>query len=233
MAEKHEESPGWGRIFMSGRISVLDEVEQARSRAWSEEDEKIYLEKVRLRAEEKARDILSAAEQKARALREKAVEEGRAEGLRLAQEEMNELRASMAQASHSVLSAMEERGKELLETWKEDLPALLRLAVEKALGMALSEDRAALLSSLYTQAARALTESRRVLVRCNPEDAAAVEDIIAAGREKLTEQKGWSVRADETVPPGDLWLESESSLAQSSLESRRAAVMQALEGLRL
>ena len=233
MTERHEENPGWGRIFMSGRISVLDEVEQARSRAWSEEDEKIYLEKVRLRAAEKAREILSAAEKEARALREKAVEEGRSEGLRLAEAEMGELRASMSQASRSVLSAIEERGEGLLEAWKEDLSALLRLAVEKGLGMGLSEDRAALLSSLYAQAARTLTESRRVLVRCNPEDAAAVEDIVAAGREKLTEQNGWSVRADEAVPPGDLWLESESSLAQSNLESRRAAVMQALEGLRL
>ncbi|MCL1915918.1 MAG: FliH/SctL family protein [Desulfovibrionaceae bacterium] len=230
---KQESSRSWGRIFMDSRETRLGEVEWARSQNWTEKDESLYLDRVRRKAEERAREVLAAAAAEASVLRAAALEEGYAEGLKKAEREMEELRASMGESTRVVLEAIQERASRLFGEWREDLVALLRLAVEQGIGTVLREDRAEVLENIFVRAVQNLEESRSVIVRCNPEDAAVVEDIIGLSRSKCPSLSAWQVRPDQEAAPGDIMVESESSMAGSSQESRLAAVRKALEGLEL
>jgi flagellar assembly protein FliH len=223
----------WGRIFTGGRITELGEVEGGNSRIWTEKEERKYLEDVRRKAEDKAREILLAAESEARALRERARSEGYAAGLEQARLEQTELRASMGEMTRAVLSAIQERSGSIFQQWREDLTALLCLAVERGMGLVLREERRAVLESFYLQAVQNLENSRSLVVKCNPEDAPAVEDIIGCAREKFPELLQWKVLGDPGIEPGGIAVESESSLAVNTVESRRAAIMKALDSLSL
>ena len=227
------DSPKWGRVFMDNKVSDLHDFEQRRSQAWSDQDQTEYLERVRQKAEEMARGILQAAQSEAKDIRDKAHEEGYAAGLAQAEEELVELRSSMGDTVQVVLGAIEGQAASVHAAWREDLAALVRLAVEKGLGITLAEERAKVLEALFEQAVANLESARRVVVRCNPEDAGAVEDIIAMAKEKYPDTSSWAVRGEAAIDPGGILVESESSLANNTIGSRRAAIEKVLEGLNL
>lgn len=232
-ATQNDRTQKWGRIFMDNKVSDLDSLERRRSLAWSEKDQAEYLERVRQKAEDKAREILRAAQSEANALRIKAREEGYAEGARQAEAELAELRSSLGDTVHTVLDSIEKQAAGIYAAQRENLCALVRLAVEKGLGITLAAERGAVLESLFNEAVESLESARRITVRCNPEDAAALEDIIAMGHEKYPDMKAWKVHADQAVEPGGILVESESSLANNTIESRRAAVDKVLAGLNI
>ncbi|MDR2050684.1 MAG: flagellar assembly protein FliH [Deltaproteobacteria bacterium] len=223
----------WGRIFVDGRMAELGGVERGRSRVWTEKEERDYLEAVRRKAEDKAREILLAAENEARVLRAQARDEGYAAGLEQAKLEQAELRASMGEMTREVLSAIQEQRGKIFQQWRDDLIALLRLAVEQGMGLVLREERRAVLEAFYLQAVRNLESGRSLTVKCNPEDAPAVEDIIGCAKERFPELLQWKVLGDPGVEPGAVVVESESSLAVNTVEGRKAAILKALESLTL
>lgn len=223
----------WGRVFMDNKVSDLHSFEHRRSSAWTDQDQADYLERVREKAEEMARGILQAAQSESKDIREKAYEEGYAAGVAQADAELAELRSSLGDTVQAVLGSIEGQAASLYAVWRDDLSALARLAVEKGLGITLAEDRAKVLAALLEQAVASLESSRRIVVRCNPEDAAAVEDIIAMAKEKYPETSSWAVRGEPSMEPGGILVESESSLANNTIESRRAAIEKVLEGLNI
>lgn len=221
----------WGRIYLGAKVGSLGEVEMVRSQAWTPQDEEEYLDRVRVKAEAKAREILTQAEAEAAVLREKARDEGYSEGMKQAGEEFNELRASMGEASAAVLSAIEGQCSGIFEAWRADLAGLVPLAVEKMLGIVLEEHHRKVLEALYLESVNALSNARQITVFVNPEDEAAVADIIKMSKENHQELESWKVKVDASITPGGLKVESDSSLADNTVESRKAAVNQVLEAL--
>lgn len=223
--------PKWGRIFNGTKESDLHEIEAAKSRTWSAEDEERYLTRVRTKAENMAKDILSQAETDSAAMRAAAQEEGYAEGIQRAEAELADLRNSMAETVNAVLGAIEGQCSSIFSAWREDLTDLVRLAVETGIGKVLEEDRASVLEGLYLQAVQSLEKHRVIVVKVNPEDEPVVADIINASKERFSELKNWSVKGDTSIAPGGLIVESESSLADNTIESRKAAVQAVLATL--
>lgn len=225
--------PKWGRIFIGTKDSELHDVEAAKSRAWTAEDEERYLMRVRARAEEMAKDILSRAEAQAINLRQEAHDQGYAEGIQKAEAELEGLRSSMAETVNAVLGAIEGQCSSIFGAWREDLTALLRLALEKTMGIAVTEERAAMLEALYVEAVKTLEKHRSINVRVNPEDEPVVADIINTSKERFPDLVTWKVLADKSITPGGIIVESESSLADNTIESRKAAINTVLENLSL
>ena len=231
-----EDRSKWGRVFIGNKISELNDVENVRSRVWDEKDETEYLDRVRARATEKAKEILAQAEAEAAALRERARQEGYEEGVRVAEQELEELRSSMGDAVSAVLDSIRQESAAVSRAWRDDLAALVRIAVEKALGLTLSEERGKVLENLYHQALRTLENARTITVRVHPEDEAAIADIIALGQNSVnqagqTELESWRVKGDPSITPGGLVVECASSLADNTIESRTAAIESALAAL--
>jgi flagellar assembly protein FliH len=188
---------------------------------------------VRVKAAEKAREIVAQAEAEASAIRAEARAAGYADGIKQAEKELEEARASLGAAVSTVLAAIREEAPRLSAAWRDDLASLVRIAAEKAFAVTLSEERGEILKALYLQALRSLEDSRVITVRVNPEDAACVEDIISLGSAGHPAPESWRVTGDPSMSPGGLIVESSSSLADNSVESRVAAVNAVLAGLTL
>jgi flagellar assembly protein FliH len=225
------DNPKWGRIFMGNRITELNDVEDVRSRAWDAQDENAYLERVRVKAAEKAKEILEQAGAEAGVIRAKAQEEGYAEGIKQAELELEDVRASLGDAVSAVLAAIQEEAPKVTAAWRDDLAALVRLSVEKAFAITLSAEHGKILEALYAQAVHALEDSRSITVRVNPEDEAGIQDIIGMGSSRNPGLETWRVKVDPSITPGGMIVESGSSLADNTVESRMAAVNAVLAGL--
>ncbi len=225
--------PRWGTVFSMGREHSLGGIERGRSTAWTEADEAAYLERVRDKAARMAAEMLDAARAEAGALREQARQEGYNQGIDEARAELEAFRAGMADSVSAVLSAIEGQCSHIFGQWRSDLVGVARLAVEKITAIELSTERAAILEALLTESVGILEKRRDLVIRVNPEDEPVITDIVALTREKFPDVQAWRVRADAGISPGGMVVESEYSLAEGRVESRRIAVDEVLSHLTL
>jgi len=225
--------PEWGTVFSLGREQALKGFDQARSTSWTEKDEAEYLERVRVKAEQIAAGMIAEAKNQAEQIREEARQDGYAKGLAEAQGELEAFRAAMADSVSAVLSAIEGQCSHIFAQWREDIVGVARLAVERVTAIELSERRGSVLEGLLLEAVALLEKRRELVIRVNPEDEPVIEDIIKTTRERFDDVHSWRVKADASITPGGMVVESESSLAEGRVESRIAAVDQILASLTL
>lgn len=223
----------WGTVYIGPNTVSVTALEDGRHHVWTEADETAYLERVRGKAAEKAAEILAEAGRQADELRRAAQEEGYAAGMAEAETELEQFRAAMADSVSGVLNAIEGQCSSIFQHWRAELISLLRLAVEKGVGLALAEDRAALLEALYTQSVAALENRRNLIIRAHPDDEPVIADIVALTQARYPDLKAWNVKADAAVAQGGLLVESEDSLVDNRAEKRMTLVNDVLANLTL
>ncbi|CAK7041154.1 MAG: V-type proton ATPase subunit E [Desulfovibrio sp.] len=233
MSSSDPHKPRWGTIYMGTTAVSLDSVEGDKSQNWTEEDEHKYLERVREKASDMAAKLLEDAKAEADGIRAKAHEEGYAEGMAQAEQEIQEFQTAISGSVSAVLASIQSQCDAIYAAWREDLVTLLRIAAEKAVGMNLADDKARLLEEVYTQAVAALENRRNLIIRVNPEDEPAIGDIVVMTQARFPDLKVWSVKADASVSPGGLVVESEDSLADNRIEKRAELVNEILKNLSL
>lgn len=236
MSSSDGEAKRWGTIYMGpGPMdeATITDLEGTRRPLWDERTEVEYMERVREKAAARAREVLDEARREADALRAKAHEEGYAAGLDAARAELDEFRVGMGDSVAAVLQAIQGQCSAIFGTWREDLVALLRASVERYTGVVLAEERAEVLRALFVQAAQALDSRRHLIIRVNPEDEAAVADMVQAARERLAGLESWTVRGDASMAPGGLVVESDDGMADNRMETRRAVIEEVLAHLTL
>lgn len=160
-------------------------------------------------------------------------DEGYSHGVEQALLELEEQRGHIDATTLSVLKAMEDQCNHLFESWREELAALLRQSVDTASGWVLDENRTAILEKLLEKSLEQLEQHRRIVVRANPEDAPAVEEVIDAVRRRFNDLQSWDIQPDPTMDPGGLVVESVSGKVDNRAETRRDIVEQALRHLTL
>ena len=231
MSDPKKDSGFWGTIYSRGQEHTLGGIENARSTAWTAADEAAYLARVKEKAEQLAAGIIADARIEADRLREEARKEGLDAGLADAQAELDAFRTGMTESVSSVLNAIEGQCSHIFDQWREDLVGVAQLAVEKITGIQLAAERRSILEALLVEAVSVLEKRREIVIRVNPEDEPVLADILGMTQERYPDVKSWRVKADATISPGGMMVESESSLAEGRLESRRAAVEEVMSRL--
>ena len=175
------------------------------------------LEGDRLLAEARAEAAreLAAARDEAERIRRKAEVEGRERGLAAVSELLVGARAAAARA---------RAGAEV------ELRTLAVRIAEKILGRELARDAAATVVDIAAEAMRHAGEPRELVVRCAPEDVAALE----RGKPRLLERcrAAQAVRlvADERVARGGCIIETELGVVDARLGTQLDAIERALRG---
>lgn len=228
------------RVRAKATLRVQAMLDQARAQAeairgtarqWAE----------KLRAEcEAQQEQTQKIRQEAEALlarAEKEREAGREEGYRIGGEqafmELETHREALDDATASVLKTIEEQGTVLFEAWRDELAALTRDCVESLTGWVLSEEREAVLKALIEASVKELTDRRRLVIRVNPADYDAVTLVIESAKARHADVKHWETRADESIEPAGLIVESASGMVDNRREIRRQAVDDILRHLTL
>ena len=234
MSSSDDEKPRtWGTVYMGGTSFNLGNVEGEKQPNWTEEDEAIYLDRVKQKAVEMASGILEDARREAAHIRDQAREEGYNEGIGQAEQEIEEFQNTVSGSVSALLAAIEGQCSSIFANWREELVSLLRLAAERAVGMSLADDKARLLEEVYTRSVTALENRRNLIIRVNPEDEPAIADIVAMTQARFPDLKAWSVKGEPSITPGGLIVESDDSLADNRVEKRAALVNEVLKSLSL
>lgn len=237
-------TPFSGKIILAdktlgARELKLGDIEAGiKAPTWDEASAGEFLDRVKAKAAAKAAETLIAARTEAEAIRKTAHEEGFAAGQAAAQMLLDEAQARIAEAGR----AMEEDAVRTMGSiqaglakaygeFREDMAALVRLAVEKVLRCELSEERGRVLAALLDQSVEALMGGKRLIAWVNPVDAEQMSGLVEAAKSRHRGLEHWKIRTDPAIEPGGLVVETDTGRVDNSIATRLASVAEILGDL--
>jgi Flagellar biosynthesis/type III secretory pathway protein len=212
-------------------IMSIQELEGKRHLIWDDSTNEEYLARVQHLAKEKAKEIIMLAELEAEGLRATARHDGYQEGLVQAQAELDQHTQAMSAEVETLLSQLGAQGATIFESRREDIMALIRLAVEKTLKVEISENRKASLESLMQEALDRLESQRQLKIKCAAEDAEDLDAFLKIIQERNPSLKYWSVKGDPALAQGGVVVEAAEGKIDNSVATRWQGVEPILDQL--
>ena len=235
--QKVESTFKYGKILLGTSsegptVVPLAELEGGSERlAWTQANTEDYKRRVRDKAAAMAKHILLEAQREARELKAQAKAEGHREGRELARRELELAREEMAVTLTGYLAAFQSGRGNLWKTQRQDIAALIQLAVEKAIHLEMSSRNREILEQLLDQAVDALDSRQRLVVRVHPGDEDNMLNLLRRARERHPDLGSWRVKTDPALHAGGLLLESDHGLVDNSVETRLAWIREVLDHL--
>ena len=199
---------------------TIQEIEGKRQLTWDEATDKEYLNRVRDKAREAAKEIKLLAELEAEALRATGTHDGYNEGLAKAQEFVDQHIRDISAKGEDLFRQLGAQGATIFDERREDILALIKLAVRKTLKVELSEKRVESLQALMHEALDRIDSKRELTVKCHPEDVASLEEFLAAIQERDPALKYWSVKADPAIQMGGVIVEGAGCRVDNTIDTR-------------
>jgi flagellar assembly protein FliH len=224
-----------GRIISGPKSTGVTELMlySSRQATLSLELEEDYLERVRKKAQDMAKEILSQAMVEAEQLRKQAQEQGRREGEKKIEVEVNKIKEQKAQECKALLESMRQASRDVWRSYRQDLVLLVQVMVEKILSVELETNRRASLASLLDQAVDMMDAKRRVVITIHPRDLDIMAELLEQARASGKVLEDCKVKTDESIDPGGLLLECDFGLVNNTIASRKAGLQEILEQLTL
>ena len=218
------------RVIYGLHLGDFVHLNRPATATWNTETENRYMEQVRERAQQKAKEILSQALVEAEQIRARA----RAEGFKAGRAEADELARQAAHKSSAFLGSMQHalqaEKERIFQTHKQLLFEILRLAFEKTLGVALEAERHRVLTALFEEAVLQLQSHAPITVYVCPDDIDLARDIVAQAKEIQTDLPECVLRPSPELSAGGVRIECGDGLVDNSIASRFEQVKTILDG---
>ncbi|MBI9081813.1 MAG: flagellar assembly protein FliH [Pseudodesulfovibrio sp.] len=233
----HSQSPNLSGKVVIGMNSPgpnemsIQELEGKRQLIWDDATNEQYLERVKGKAKEKAKEILLLAELEAEALRATARIEGYETGIAQAQADIKQHTQAMSTEVENILGQLGAQGSTIFEDRKQDIMGLIRMAVQKTLKVEMDEKRTASLEALLLEALERIESQRQLAIKCAPEDATDLEAFLKTIQERNPTLKYWTVKGDPSLELGGIIVEAAEGKVDNSIATRWAGVEPILEQL--
>lgn len=226
--------PG-GRIIIGPKNVGLAELtlNSSRQAALDLEAEQGYLDRVRAKARDLARDILNQAMAEAEELRINAREQGMREGRQDAAAEVKKVTEQKAAECRSLLESLERAGQSVWRAHREDLVLLVQVMVEKILAVELDARRRESLENLLDQAVDMMEVKRRVVITVHPQDAELMQELLRQSKAEGAGLEGCKIKTDESIDRGGLILECDHGMVDNTIASRQASLREIVDQLTL
>lgn len=220
-----------GKIVSGSSSEGLEEYDfcQADSSLhWDKETEEKYLERVRERASESAKEIILQARAEAEQIKREAYEEGVAAGQKEIEEQRARIKQDFQNKFNSFLQELQKEKEKHWDTHKSEIVQLIKLAVEKIVKKEMQESRLEIISSLLEESLQLLDNRRGVTVYVNNEDLELLQEAIEQSRGKFVNLEHWYIEESRNISPGGLLLENSESKVENSVNQRWDAVLDIL-----
>ncbi|BDQ33283.1 FliH/SctL family protein [Pseudodesulfovibrio portus] len=199
---------------------TIQEIEGKRQLTWDDATNEEYLNRVREKARQAAKEIKLLAELEAEALRATSAHDGYNEGLAKAQEFVDKHLQDISAKGENLFRQLGAQGTNIYEERREDIIALIKLAVRKTLKVELSEKRTESLEALMREALDRLDSKRELTVKCHPEDVQSLEEFLTTIQERDPSLKYWTVKADPDIQTGGVIVEGAGCRVDNTIDTR-------------
>lgn len=175
-------------------------------------------------AKEEAKNIIAQARQEAESLKNEAqkqgMETGYQEGLTKAKQEMEQ---NLTDSINILAQAEEERVRRIASS-EGELLKLVTGIVEKIIGTELKSDPEQVISIVREALSKAAT-ANSITVKINPDSLQILQDNLPSLQEVFSEPKAVAIEADQTILPGDCFIETEHGKVDARVKSQLERIM--------
>ncbi|MBU4525328.1 MAG: hypothetical protein KUA37_12315 [Desulfomicrobium sp.] len=200
------------------------------SMIWNNETEDHYMEQVRQRAQQMAKEILAQALAEAEGIRAGARAEGFAAGQHEADALVQAEKAKVGAFLGTLQTAIVAEKDRVYVEHKQCLFRILRLAFEKTLGVMLDEQREQVLTTLFEEAVSQLQANTCITVHVCQADLALATTLAGQSRERRSDLPEVRIRVSDNLEPGGVRIESGDGLVDNSVAARFEQVRAILDG---
>lgn len=197
---------------------------------WNTETEDHYMEQVRQRAQQMAKEILARALAEAEQIRARAEAEGFAAGQSKANALAQAETAKVCSFMDTIQAALVTEKERIYAEHKQSLFQILRLAFEKTLGVMLDDQREQVLGALFEEAVSQLQTRTCITVHVCREDLDLAKSLADQTREKRSDLPEIHICASAELAPGGVRIESGDGLVDNSITARFEQVRAILDG---
>ncbi len=197
---------------------------------WNTETEDHYMEQVRQRAQQMAKEILAQALAEAEQIRARAEAEGFASGQKQANTMAQAEAAKVCSFMDTIQAALVAEKERIYTEHKQSLFQILRLAFEKTLGVMLDEQREQVLNTLFEEAVSQLQAKTCISVHVCQEDLDLAKSLADQTREKHSDLPELRICVSPDLSPGGVRIESGDGLVDNSITARFEQVRAILDG---
>lgn len=212
-------------------VMTIQEMEGKKPPTWDEDTRQALLERVRAKAREEATRIVAEARREAVAIKDKAHQEGLTEGYAQAQAEVDRQMREFGLTLGNILEGLQSQEPHLFEAQRQEYVGLVRLAVEKAVAVEMSERRREILGALLQEGLEKLESLRQITLRVAPADVEGMELLLQNARATFPRLEQWQVKGDASIETGGVILETRTGRVDNTTDTRFAAVMAVLDRL--
>lgn len=203
-----------GQIETKAQAKAEEITEQAKTQA----------DQVLEQAKQEANKIIDDAKLQAKELKTQAQKEGLAaghkEGLAKAKQEIE---ANLENSISILAQAEEERVKRIISS-EAELLKLVTGIVEKVIGSELKSHPEQILSVVRGALSRVAT-ANVITIKINPDDGQLIEENLPSLQEVFSEPKAIAIIPDQTIAPGDCFVETEHGKVDARIKSQLERIM--------
>eukprot|EP00831_Metopus_contortus_P010844 TRINITY_DN14259_c0_g3_i1.p1 TRINITY_DN14259_c0_g3~~TRINITY_DN14259_c0_g3_i1.p1 ORF type:complete len:262 (-),score=82.36 TRINITY_DN14259_c0_g3_i1:157-942(-) len=203
---------------------TIQELEGKRQLTWDSATNEEYLNRVKEKAREAAKEIKMLAELEAEALCATATHEGFAEGMAQAQATVDQHILDISTQAEALLAQLGAQGNTIFEARRQDIIGLIKLAVRKTLKVELDEKRTASLEALMSEALDRIEAQRQLEIKCHPDDVEELEIFVRTIQERNPALKYWSVKGDAAIKTGGVVVEAAGAKVDNTVDTRWKSV---------
>lgn len=175
-------------------------------------------------AKEEAENIIAQARQEAESLKNEAQQQGSEtgyqEGLTKAKQEMEQ---NLTHSINILAQAEEERVRRIAASEGELLKLVTGIA-EKVIATELKSHPEQVISVVQEALSRATT-ANSITVKINPDSLQLLQDNLPSLQEVFSEPKAIAIEADQTILPGDCFIETEHGKVDARIKSQLERIM--------
>jgi len=218
-----------GRIILPmndgmSKITSVQEIEGKKPPMWNEKVGEEYFARVRDKALDKAKAIISRTMAESERIKRQAFDEGYAAGQEAARQEAARQRQDLADELTQTLEAVRIAGRQAFDRQAQDITQLIRMAVERTLAVEMDQRREEIMASLLGEALDLIDSHRNLAILVRPGERELLRPLLEAARERHPGLTDWNVRESADVEPGGLWIESDDGIVDNTLNGRWASV---------
>lgn len=200
--------------------TTILEMESRRSPLHFEEVEAQFWERVRAKAKAKASAIIAEAMAEAEQLKARALEEGYAQGVAAAGEQVQNDLAQMSTSLGSMLESLAAERRKIWDAHRQDFVNLLRMAVEQTIAVSIDSRRQEILQNLLGEALELMDAKDSLVVTVHPDDEPLMRELLTRAQQERPTLSQVLTKVNAQMLPGSVALECPDGLVDNTVASR-------------
>jgi flagellar assembly protein FliH len=218
-----------GRIIMGLQSQRLGS--GCRVGVWTAETEAELMNRVRIKAREQAKEILTQAMEEAELVKSRIREEAYAECLAQVRSEIQASHEELCTRVGKILTAISREQHKVCDDYRREIVELLKVSVEKAVRKEMDGDGERCLNVLLEEGLELLDAHRELTVTVRPKDVLMIEQLLEKAKARFPSLDRWRVKQGAAMKEGGVVLETGFGLVDNSVSSRLESIRTILDQL--